>query len=101
MIKVKVEKENDQIKKVIVKGHSGYAENGHDIVCSSVSSIVITSVNAMLRFDENSVKANHVEGLIEVEILKSTKENKILLENMLSLLKELTVYYQKYIKFEE
>ena len=100
MIKIKVEKQNDQIKKVTIKGHSGYARMGHDIVCSSVSSIVITSVNAMLRFSNESVKAHHVEGLIEVEILKNTNEITILLENMLDLLKDLTVDYQKYIKFE-
>ena len=100
MIKVKVEKQDDQIKKVIIKGHSGYASRGHDIVCSSVSSVVITSVNAMLRFSKEAVKATHDEGLIEVEILKNTNEITILLENMLDLLKDLTVDYQKYIKFE-
>lgn len=31
------------IKRVEVKGHSGFAKKGADIVCSSVSSLVLTS----------------------------------------------------------
>lgn len=101
MIRIRVLKDKEHIKKVIVSGHSGYDVIGKDIVCASVSSIVITSVNAMLRMKENSVQAHHVEGLIEVTILEETKEIKILLENMLSLLKELESDYTKYIKFEK
>lgn len=101
MIRVFVKKDGDKIKKVTIKGHSGYAPRGQDIVCASVSSIVITSVNAMLRLQPNSVIAHHVEGLIEVEVKVNTDEISLLLTNMLSLLKELETEYKKYIKVDE
>ena len=50
MIKISLLK--DQI---IIKGHANYAEYGNDIVCASVSSIAITTINAILRFDSNNI----------------------------------------------
>ena len=46
MIKIK-EKDN----KIIISGHASFDEYGKDIVCASVSSIVITSINAILRYN--------------------------------------------------
>jgi len=51
MIKVNI-KQN----RVIITGHAGYDEYGKDIVCASVSSIVITSVNAALKLENNSLE---------------------------------------------
>ena len=51
MIKIQVNKNND-VDTIIVSGHSGYDVEGHDIVCAGVSSIVTTTVNAIVRYDE-------------------------------------------------
>ena len=45
MIKVYLSKD-----KVKISGHSDYAQKGYDIVCSSASSIFITTVNAIIKF---------------------------------------------------
>ena len=37
---------------IIITGHAGYDDFGKDIVCASVSSIVITSINLCLRFNK-------------------------------------------------
>ena len=100
MIKVNIEK-SDVISRVEVSGHSGYALSGSDIVCASVSSIVITSVNAIIRMDENAISYKKDEGYVEVIVKKHSKEIDILLENMISLLKELEQSYKKYIKVYE
>lgn len=48
MISVSFEREADgSIRKVIVAGHSGYAEEGQDIVCSGISILTITVMNAL------------------------------------------------------
>ena len=52
MIKVKVLKENDFYKEIIITGHANYDSYGKDIVCSSVSSIVVTTVNAIISLDK-------------------------------------------------
>lgn len=101
MIKVEIKKQNDLIDNITIKGHSGYGVSGTDIVCSSVSSIVITSLNAIIRFDENSINYKQDEGFIEVKILKHTKEINLLIENMISLLKELEETYKENIKICE
>ena len=35
------------IKRFVVQGHSGYAEEGSDIVCSAISAIAFTAVGAI------------------------------------------------------
>lgn len=36
-----------------MEGHAGYADNGFDIVCAAVSSLVITAVNSVESFTED------------------------------------------------
>ena len=64
MIKIKFDKD-----KISIKGHSGYDVIGKDIVCASVSSIVITSINAIIRIDEKAISYKQDEGFIEINIL--------------------------------
>ena len=96
MIKIKIRK--DQI---IIEGHSNYSEYGTDIVCASVSSIVITSINALLRFDKECIKYEEKDGYIKLDILKHNNYVDILIENMIDLLKELEKQYKKNIKVNE
>ncbi len=101
MIKIKLEKENDQIKKVQIKGHSGYDEYGRDIVCASVSTMTITTINAIIRYDESSISYNQDEGLVNLVVLKHSEVVDLLLENLISLFKELEEQYKKYVKIYE
>lgn len=100
MIKVKVVKDNDLIKEIKIKGHAGYDEYGKDIVCASVSSIVTTTVNGLLRLDKKCLSFVDNKNL-EITILKHDQTIDILLENMMELLKELEKNYKKYIKIEK
>lgn len=98
MIKVNINKENNIYKSISIKGHAGYAEEGFDIVCASVSSIAITTVNAIINIDENAISYSEEDGLIEMNILKSNEIITKLLDNMVSMLKELEYQYKKYIE---
>lgn len=98
MIKVKVEEKNNLINYICIKGHANYAENGKDIVCASVSSIVITTINSIVRIDSSCIDYHENDGLIEIKILKHTDIIDHLIENMLDLLNELAKNYSKYIK---
>ena len=55
MIKVKVIEKDNQITNINIIGHAGYSVSGKDIVCAAVSSIVITTINALLKLDKDSV----------------------------------------------
>ncbi len=97
MIKVKVEEKNKEVNKVMITGHALYDDYGKDIVCASVSSIVITTVNAILRIEKDAIFVEEKPFVIEVK--KSTEITKKLIENMISLLKELERDYPKNIRF--
>ena len=95
MIKIKFDKD-----KISIKGHSGYDVIGKDIVCASVSSIVITSINAIIRIDGKAISYKQDEGFIEINILKHSEIVDLLILNMEELLKELQIQYDKYIKIQ-
>ena len=98
MIKVKIRKKNNIIESIKITGHSGYSEAGSDIVCASVSSICITTVNALVRIDPSCINYKDVEGYLEVDIKNHSEVIDILIENMISLLIELEKDYKKYIE---
>lgn len=98
MIKVKINYKDDFIKGFKVTGHANYDDYGKDIVCASVSSIVITSINMALRLDESSVKVTDKSGLIEAKVLKQNEIINKVFVNMIDMLKELENDYSKNIK---
>lgn len=101
MIKVYINKNKNIIDSIKVSGHALYDDYGKDIVCASVSSIVITSVNAIMRLDDSSISCNKGEALIEVHILKHNNTVDTIILNMIELLKELEANYKKNIKIYE
>ena len=92
MIKVNIKNNN-----ISITGHALYADAGKDIVCASVSSIVITTINALIRLDKDCIKYDTKNGIV-ITIMKQTKETNILLDNMICLLEELEKDYNKNIK---
>ncbi len=92
---IKINYNSNQIS---IQGHSGYDVIGKDIVCASVSSIVITSINAIMRVDQYAISYEQAEGFIEIHILKHSTTVDLLIQNMMDLLKELETQYKKYLK---
>ena len=100
MIKVIIKKNDDTINSIVIDGHSGYSEAGSDIVCASVSSICITTVNALIRIDSSCIDYNDKDGHLEVDIKKHSEVIDVIIDNMVDLLNELEKDYKKYIKIE-
>ena len=96
MIKVDIRKNHIEIS-----GHAMFADYGKDIVCASVSSIVITSINGILRLDREAISYNISNDKLSIDILKENKQTKTLILNMISLLKDLEKQYEKNIKINE
>ena len=101
MIKVQITAKDNNIKKINIKGHAGYDDYGKDIVCSSVSSITITTVNAILMFDKNYLSYNEKKDDFEIIINNNNDITNKLIQNMINLLTELSQDYPKNIKIEE
>ncbi len=98
MIKVNVEKE-----KIEIIGHSNYDDLGKDIVCSAVSSIMITTINAIDKLELKSLeyKRDENKSMSTIIIKKNDKITLKLLENMIELFKSLEKDYPKNIKVKE
>lgn len=98
MIKINISKKDNLIKTISIKGHAEYDESGKDIVCSAVSSIVITTINASIRYNQASIDYVDKDGYIKIEILKHDDIIDLLINNMVDLLVELKEQYKKYIE---
>ncbi len=100
MIKVTIKKNNNLIEEININGHAKYDEYGKDIVCAGVSSALITTVNACLAFDKNSILYNEDNNFF----LKNIKQDEItnkLLENLVNILNDIESTYKENIKIKE
>ena len=97
MIKVEVVKENNLYKKVSIIGHAMYADYGKDIVCSAVSSIVTTTINGCIALDKDSLSYEVNDKGLFISNINGDNTN-ALINNMVSLLKELEEKYPTNIK---
>ena len=68
-----------------VKGHAGFGVRGTDVVCASVSILVINTINSIqkLTSDKCNEKVNARKATIDFEIDGDvSKESKLLLDSM-------------------
>ena len=92
-----VERKKDSI---LITGHALFDDYGKDIVCSAVSSIVITTINGILSIDSKAIIYDENNG-IKIQIVKTDNITLKLIDNMILLLKELSLKYPKNIKIKE
>ena len=96
MIKINIKKNH-----IKILGHALYDDYGKDIVCAAVSSVVVTTINAISSLDENSIKYEIKEGYISIDIIKESETTRKLIKNMIKILKDLKQDYQENIKINE
>ena len=82
-----------------ISGHAKFDDYGKDIVCASVSSIVYTTINAILNFDNSAIKVSDKNDLI-IEILSNDTITNKLLDNMFVMLNDLEKQYPENIKIK-
>ena len=100
MIKVRVVKNNNIIDSIHCNGHANYADYGKDIVCASFSTMVITTINAILEFDKDAISYTNTNNLDIINIKKDDITNK-LLNNLVNMIYELRDNYDKNINIKE
>ena len=96
MIKVLRSKKN-----ISITGHAMYDDLGKDIVCSAVSSIVITSLNGILSINPSALIYNNSKDGLEIEIKSFDNIALKLIDNMMELLIKLSNDYPKNIQVKE
>lgn len=93
MINVKIVKENAKYKKITLLGHAMYDDYGKDIVCSACSSIVTTTINGILSLDKDSLSYMVSKKGMSIDVKSTDRVTQVLINNMVSLLKELEGNY--------
>ena len=101
MIRVKLLKKDNDLKKIVIYGHAMYDDFGKDIVCSSVSSIIITTVNGIISINEDAISYEYIEDGLILEIKSYDNVTLKLIDNMLELLTKLSKDYPKNIRIKE
>ena len=100
MIKINITKENSVVKEVKISGHAMFNDYGKDIVCAGVSSILATSINAILSFDDKAITYLDKDDFI-LTIKKSDEITIKLVNNMINMFKEICRDYPKNITIRE
>ena len=101
MVQVQVESKNKKhIDCVKVHGHAMYDDYGKDIVCSSISSIITTTINGIYEIDKNYLNVELIDDGMIITVLKTDKVGDALIKNMLTLLSELSDNYPENIKIK-
>lgn len=88
-------------KNISITGHAMYDDFGKDIVCSAVSSIVITSLNGILSINPSAIIYNNSKDGLEIEIKSFDDITLKLIDNMMELLIKLSNDYPKNIQVKE
>lgn len=107
MTKIEFFKKNGSLIGYRASGHSGYSEEGSDIVCASISSALqLTLIGLQEVVKSNPEFKIYEDGFLEVflddnDIKNYGKEISILLESTYFFLKELAKQYPKNIKLVE
>lgn len=100
MIKVNV-LVSKNIEKITLIGHADYDDFGKDIVCSAASSIVTTTINAIIKFNKDYISYEEETNRFTITINTWNEVVNNLITNMLDLLKELENDYPSNIKIKE
>ena len=98
MIKVNVLGKNDKVE---ILGHAMYDDFGKDIVCAGVSSIVTTTVNAILTFNKDYISYSSDKDKFTIEINNHNDIVDNLINNMINMLSQIEEDYPKNIKIRK
>ena len=91
---------NIKDKYIEVKGHSGYAPVGYDIVCAGISTLIEATYN-YLEVTGNDVESELDDGYLKVVFKSELNDSgKSIVESFKGMAKDLESQYKDYIKVE-
>ncbi len=101
MVKVKVNKKQNQITSIIISGHANYAQHGEDLVCAGVSSIAIGACNALDLLVHDCCLFEIDNGFIKIEVVDNNSQVQLLLESIIIQLSTMERSYKKFIRINK
>lgn len=83
-------------KCIEIKGHSGYASAGSDIVCSAISTLAIATYN-YLEATNNNVSYEELDGELIIILHEINDSGKQIIKTFSDMVDDLISQYPKYI----
>jgi uncharacterized protein YsxB (DUF464 family) len=93
---IKIIKEMDTIT---ISGHANYSDS-NDIVCASVSSIMYTTVNAIMNFNDKAITFEDDGNKVFIKVLNNDDITNKLIDNMLLMFNELKEQYPSNVEIK-
>ena len=107
MTDVKITRKNNHIVEVVASGHTGYGEQGEDIVCAGISTLIQSALLGLLQVAQINVKytVNEEEGSLRFTLPTNLTEQErhdadVILNTMLCGLQDFYTEYSDYINLE-
>ncbi|MBR2454936.1 MAG: ribosomal-processing cysteine protease Prp [Clostridia bacterium] len=92
---------DDVIVSFELSGHSGYAEEGEDIVCSAVSSAVYMAANTITEILKLNPETVVRDGYLKVQMnIEDARKSKVITDGLYLHLSELQNQYPNNLKLE-
>ena len=93
---IKILKEMD---KITIQGHAGYRES-NDIVCASISSIMYTTINAILNFNDKAITFEDDNNRCVIIINNHDEITDKLIDNMLLMFEDVMNQYPSNVEIK-
>ena len=103
MTKITIFEKNDLIVGFQVKGHSGYAVEGQDIVCAGVSVASQMTLVGLQEVLKKDIETNTNDGFLAVRLKENDAKDKsvqVLFESLVKTLEDIAKNYSKFVKME-
>ncbi len=104
MTYIEIVKHNGEYRGFECHGHSGFAEEGEDIVCSAISMLTINTINSIdhLLEDEINVTTDEAKGAMQCYFMGKPSEGASLLMDSMKLgLESISAQYgAQYLRLE-
>ena len=85
----------------LIKGHSGYAEEGSDVICASVSSAAYMAANTLTEIVGAEADITVDDGYLRLTVKEATDKTEIVLQGLELHISTLAQDYDEYILCEE
>lgn len=86
-------------KRITIKGHARYAEEGKDIVCAAVSILAWTLIKSLRELTTDEIESKVTKGYIDVRFMTLSSQGELLIKSFFTGLESLIeVYGEGYVK---
>ncbi len=101
MIKATFYRDNGFTVGFLIKGHSGYAEEGSDVICASVSSAAYMAANTLTEIVGVNADIRVDDGYLRLTLEERNDKTEIVLQGLELHISTLAQDYSEYILCDE